>query len=193
MLFRSVEGSVEDGFTVTNTKKTHEITISKTDISGNEIEGAKIVLTDKSGNKVDEWISTETAHKVNLKPGEYVFKETLAPEGFKVVTDITFTVGNDGKVTVNDTQAKVNQDGVLVVTDNYSTDKITVNVNKKWIGAEADKATVKLMADGKEIQSVDLTKDNGWKHAFENDVCCRFVVYGQIGRASCRERVSSPV
>ncbi|MGY3724950.1 LPXTG cell wall anchor domain-containing protein, partial [Granulicatella balaenopterae] len=43
-----------------------------------------------------------------------------APKGFEVVTDITFKVDENGKVIVENNQATVNKEGVLVVVDDYS-------------------------------------------------------------------------
>ncbi len=43
------------------------VSMSKTDIGGNEVEGAKIQIIDKDGNIVDEWISTKEEHKIKKK------------------------------------------------------------------------------------------------------------------------------
>ncbi|MGY3725594.1 SpaA isopeptide-forming pilin-related protein, partial [Granulicatella balaenopterae] len=144
---------------VTDGYSSHDINISKADIDGNEIAGAKIVLTDKAGKQIDSWTSTKELHKVSLKPGTYIFKETLAPEGFEVVTDITFTINVDGTITVNDKQAKVNNDGVLVVTDGYSSHDI--NISKADIDGNEIAGAKIVLTDkaGKQIDSWTSTKE----------------------------------
>jgi uncharacterized surface anchored protein len=92
----------------------HEVKISKTDLGGTEIEGAKIVLKDAAGNVIDEWESTTKAHVVMLPEGTYTMIETVAPEGYnKVTTEMTFTVDKDGKVTLLTT--KVDNGGEIEV------------------------------------------------------------------------------
>lgn len=75
--------------------------IYKLDITnGKELPGAHLVLRDKKGNILDEWISSHQPHKITgLKPGEeYVLTEVLAPEGYGKEEEITFTVTGDGTV-----------------------------------------------------------------------------------------------
>lgn len=74
--------------------------ISKTDVTtGEELPGATLVITDSDGNVVEEWVSTDTAHRiVGIEPGDYVLTETIAPEGYLVATSIEFTVEPTGEV-----------------------------------------------------------------------------------------------
>ncbi len=55
----------------------------------------------------------------------------------------------------------------LKVTNKFTSPKITREVIKEWIGAKADSVKVKLLADGKEIQEIELNNSNNWKHTFE--------------------------
>lgn len=73
------------------------VSMSKTDIGGNEVEGAKIQIIDKDGNIVDEWISTKEEHKIkNLIENEtYTLHEETAPNGFVKATDVTFKVTDE--------------------------------------------------------------------------------------------------
>ena len=91
-------------FEVTTDKETQKLTMidkvvemTKTDISGEEIEGAEMQVLDKDGNVVDEWTSTKEAHKIsNLKENEtYTLHEEVASEGYVVATDIEFEVTTD--------------------------------------------------------------------------------------------------
>ena len=93
------------------------IKISKVDLGGKELAGAKIQLK-VDGEVVDEWTSTETPHEIILSPGTYVFHEVSAPKGYKVVTDIEFSVQEDGSIKIlsSTTDGKV-EEGTLIVTD----------------------------------------------------------------------------
>ncbi|MGL4588727.1 MAG: SpaA isopeptide-forming pilin-related protein [Mycoplasmatales bacterium] len=68
---------------------TNEIEITKRDFSSKEeLPGATIRITEKKSNKViDEWVSTETAHKTTLEYGDYQVCETLAPTNYELSTE----------------------------------------------------------------------------------------------------------
>ena len=51
---------------------------------------------------------------------------------------------------------------------NTNTEKVTVPVEKKWVGKSTNKVEVKLLADGTEKGSADLTSADSWKHEFKN-------------------------
>ena len=72
------------------------VSMSKVDIGGEEIEGAKLQVFDKDNNLIDEWTSTKEPHKIkNLKENEtYRLHEEIAPEGYVKATDIEFTVSD---------------------------------------------------------------------------------------------------
>lgn len=90
-------------FKVENTKDVQKVTmidkiveLTKTDIGGEEVEGAKIQVLD--GERiVDEWTSGKEAHKINgLEEGKtYILHEEVAPDGYVKATDIEFTVTTD--------------------------------------------------------------------------------------------------
>ncbi|MFV8395813.1 SpaA isopeptide-forming pilin-related protein [Corynebacterium hindlerae] len=86
----------------------HDIEISKVDLNGTELPGAKIKVVNKDGSEVASWESTDKPRRISVAPGEYVFQETAAPKGYKVVSDITFTVSAEGKVSTSDVQQTVN-------------------------------------------------------------------------------------
>ena len=74
---------------------------SKTDVTGDkELPGAKLTITDKDGNVVDEWTSTENKHTIEgLVVGkEYTMTEKIAPDGFVKASSITFKVENTKEV-----------------------------------------------------------------------------------------------
>ncbi|WP_124098220.1 SpaA isopeptide-forming pilin-related protein [Ruminococcus sp. Marseille-P6503] len=80
-----------------------KVEISKKDITGDdELPGATLQVIDKDGNVIEEWVSTEEAHYIEgvLIAGEtYTLKETIAPNGYALTSDIEFTVNADGSVT----------------------------------------------------------------------------------------------
>lgn len=90
-------------FKVENTKDVQKVTmidkiveLTKTDIGGEEVEGAKIQVF--NGEEiVDEWTSGKEAHKINgLEEGKtYVLHEEVAPDGYVKATDVEFTVSYD--------------------------------------------------------------------------------------------------
>lgn len=77
------------------------VELTKTDIGGEEVEGAKIQVLD--GEKiVDEWTSGKEAHKINgLEEGKtYTLTEKTAPYGYEMTESITFTVTTDKKTQI---------------------------------------------------------------------------------------------
>ena len=132
----------EDGVLLVENCKTH-VEVSVVDIgSGEETEGATVQVIDSNGNVVEEWTSTTENHEIEgLKTGEeYTLKETVAPEGYTVATDITFTIDETGKIT---TTGSVTEDGVLLV-ENCKT-HVEVSVVNIGSGEELEGATVQVI------------------------------------------------
>ena len=78
------------------------VDVSKEDVGGKEVKGAKMSVTDESGKTVDQWTSDGTSHRVKgLEEGKsYTIHELAAPNGYVIATDIPFTVSGadkDGK------------------------------------------------------------------------------------------------
>ncbi|MBQ0001054.1 MAG: LPXTG cell wall anchor domain-containing protein, partial [Clostridiales bacterium] len=124
-------GSVtEDGILLVEDDKT-SIQVSKVETgAGEELPGAHIEIIDSEGTIVEEWISGTEPHPiVGLKTGEeYTLRETVAPEGYTIATDTTFTINPDGTV---ESSGSVTQDGILLVED----DKTSIQVSKRETGA----------------------------------------------------------
>ena len=55
-------------------------------------------------------------------------------------------------------------EGFVII--NTSTDKISIPVEKKWVGEAAASTKVKLFADGLEVGETELNEANNWKHVF---------------------------
>ena len=73
------------------------VEISKEDISGIEIEGAKLQVLDEDGNLIEEWISGKEPHKVTgLEENKtYKLHEELAVGNYVKASDIEFKVTAD--------------------------------------------------------------------------------------------------
>lgn len=86
---------------ITNEKKTGGVEISKQDITNKEeLPGATLVVKDKDGNIIDEWVSTDKPHYIEkVPPGTYTLTETIAPAGYILSEEtITFEVKGDGTI-----------------------------------------------------------------------------------------------
>ena len=87
-----------------------KVEISKADMTdGRELPGAKLKITDASGNTIAEWETTGQPHRIErLKPGDYTLTETAAPAGYLLSEEVHFTVQETGeiqKVTMYDAPA----------------------------------------------------------------------------------------
>lgn len=141
-------------FKVENTKEIQKVEmidkiveISKQDISGNELEGATLVVTNiKTKNIVDKWISGKEPHKVTgLIEGEtYNLHEEIVVDGYVKASDIQFTVTDD-----KETQKVVMVDKVVKI---IKTDLVA--------GEEIEGAELKVVdEDGNTIDEWISTKE----------------------------------
>ena len=98
-------------FTVSKDKETQKIEmidkvvlVSKTDlVTGEELPGAELEVTDKEGNVIDKWTSTNEPHHVTgLEEGkEYTLTEKTCPYGYEVAESINFVVTTDKETQVS--------------------------------------------------------------------------------------------
>ncbi|MBE6851242.1 MAG: choice-of-anchor A family protein, partial [Ruminococcus sp.] len=156
----------EEGFTVTDgtpagvsgnkitmvdEKLYLEVNISKNDITGAEVNGAKLEVfyvessVDGEGNVVkeekvvDSWTSGTGVHTIqNLQAGrEYVLRETLAPQGYAIASDIVFKLDEEGNVTISDAlggEFTAPEENKVVMVDEYA--KQSVTISKQDIGGK---------------------------------------------------------
>lgn len=129
-----------------------KVEISKADMTdGHELPGAKLKITDTSGNTIAEWETNGQPHRIErLKPGDYTLTETAAPAGYLISEEVHFTVQETGeiqKVTMYDapahsliltkrdiaTNAKLS-DARLTIRDAYGT---TID---RWTTTDGDHA-----------------------------------------------------
>ena len=77
-----------------------KVEISKADMTdGRELPGAKLKITDASGNTIAEWETNGQPHRIErLKPGDYTLIETTAPTGYLLSEEVHFTVQETGEI-----------------------------------------------------------------------------------------------
>ena len=155
----TVTGNAEEGFIITNTITS--VKISKVDITDQkELAGAHIQVIDKDGNVVEEWDSTWEAHEVTgLKPGEtYTLRETVAPEGYTLTSDTTFTLKEDGTVNKDTTTTTISDNGTLLVEDSRTSVKVSkVDISD---GKELEGAHIQIIDQaGNVVDEWDSTKE----------------------------------
>lgn len=164
-------------FKVENTKDVQKVTmidkiveLTKTDIGGEEVEGAKIQVLD--GERiVDEWTSGKEAHKINgLEEGKtYILHEEVAPDGYVKATDIEFTVTTDKetqheklvnkivKVSKNDlTNGEELEGAELEITD------VEGNVIENWTSTK-EPHIVNGLEEGKTYTLTEKTAPYGYE------------------------------
>ena len=161
----------DDGVLLVQDSKTH-VEVSKVDVAGSkELAGATIQilrelkegevlddnettveLNDKTYVVVDEWTSeADKTHVVDglLTDTEYTLRETVAPDGYTITTNTTFTIDENGNVTSTGT---ISETGVLLVEDA----KTHIEVSKVDVtsGEELAGATIQILRELKEGETL---------------------------------------
>ena len=108
-----VRFEVAEGVPVTQVEMVDEPTrveAGKVDAAtGEPLAGATMQVVDAEGEVVEEWVSGGEPHLIEaLAPGDYVLRETEAPEGYALAEDVPFTVGETA-----DAQAVTMEDEAL--------------------------------------------------------------------------------
>lgn len=126
---------------------------------------------DDYGNLVKETINEEVATaELNAANNwkhtfkdvyEFYLSENGQPSKYKYYVKETEIAGYDSVITGN-------QDDGFVITNENTIDKISIPVEKKWSGDILESVTVKLLANGEEVQAIELNQANSWKHIFAN-------------------------
>ena len=167
-------------FTIENTSKVQKITMidkvvtmSKVDIAGEELEGAKMQVIDKDGNIIDEWTSSKEPHKINnlIENETYILREEVSINGYVKATDIEFTVSDEKKnehiemidkiVLISKTDLVTGEElpgAELVVTDEDG------NEIDRWISGETPHQVIGL-EEGKDYVLTEITCPYGFEQA----------------------------
>ncbi|MDO4853846.1 MAG: SpaA isopeptide-forming pilin-related protein [Coriobacteriia bacterium] len=78
------------------------ITFNKLASDGSAVKDAKLAIHDEAGKELDSWTTDGVGHVVKgLTPGKnYTLTETAAPNGYRVASELVFTVDEYGKVSI---------------------------------------------------------------------------------------------
>ena len=129
------------------------VEISKRDVYGNELKGAKMKLINVNGEIVDEWTSEGTNHVISELPaGAYTLKEIAAPDGYVIATDIGFTVDIYGNVTVENVESiatSENGNPLIVMVDD--TTKVEISKQDITNGKELPGAMLQIIDENGNI------------------------------------------
>ena len=168
-------------FTVSKEKKNEayimkdkQVTVTKTEVSGtDEVEGAKMTVTDEKGKTVDEWTSGKEEHYVSgLEDGKsYTLTETTAPNGYVKAESIEFTVSKDKvnqKVNMLDKQVSVTKTDITG-TQEVPGATLTVkdedgNTVDTWVSGDKEHY-VSGLEEGKTYTLIEETAPEGYVRA----------------------------
>ena len=177
----------KDGKEVTYTVTESAIAGYKAEVSGNQAAGFTVTnaSTDKVKIKVDKKWLGKVADSVTVKlmNGTQVVEEkTVAKTGEEKTWELSFeapkydAAGKEIAYTVTESaiagyKAEVSgsQSAGFVIT-NRDTEKVKINVNKKWLGKVADSVTVKLMNGAQVVEEKTVAKSGdskNWELSFE--------------------------
>lgn len=119
--------------------KEYSIEFCKKDesLSGAELKGATLQVLKNDGTKVDEWTSNGSTHKIKLVAGDYIFRETNAPNDYTKVSDIKFRVEANGTISIISKtnpkdEAQVSGSKLTVVDKKIPVVYKSLSVTKKW-------------------------------------------------------------
>ncbi|MBO4280285.1 MAG: Cys-Gln thioester bond-forming surface protein [Lachnospiraceae bacterium] len=136
-----------------------KVIISKVSlVSGEELAGAELTLTDESGTEVASWVTdgTQTVVSAVLNPGEtYTLTEVSAPQGYLTAETVCFRYGEDSPtVVMKDAPTVVVTAKKDRATDDYLPGaKMQIldtagNVMEEWVSTDSDHRTVAKLAAG---------------------------------------------
>ena len=99
-------------FTAEYQNETTKVEISKVDITNEEeLPGATLQIKSEAGKIIEEWISTDKPHLIEMLPvGDYVLSEKIPASGYTTATDVPFTIKDTGeiqKVVMKDDKTKL--------------------------------------------------------------------------------------
>ncbi|MGX7097871.1 Cna B-type domain-containing protein [Gemella bergeri] len=145
----------------------YSINLLKKDKDGGKaLKGAEFQVTRDATGQVIGKFTTDADGKISIKgllKDNYTIKETKAPDGYKLdPTEIKIgpnDFGSDKSVTkeVLNEKAKIKICGTKTWDDNNNQD-----------GKRPSKIKVKLLADGKEVATKEVTEKDDWKYSFDN-------------------------
>ena len=153
---KAISGDAANGFTITNTI-TGKVNIPVTKVwVGPEASSAKVTLyadgVEKDSvtlNAANNWV--------------HVFANL---DKYNNGTEIVYTITEEP--IANYDSAITGDVATGFTVTNTNTEKVAVDVTKNWVGPATDSVTIKLLADGVEVESAVLTATDNWMHTFSN-------------------------
>ncbi|WP_314111017.1 Cna B-type domain-containing protein [uncultured Solobacterium sp.] len=153
---KAITGDAANGFTITNTI-TGKVNIPVTKVwVGPEATSAKVTLyadgVEKDSvtlNAANNWV--------------HVFANL---DKYNNGTEIVYTLTEEP---ISNYDSAITGDVATGFTvTNTNTEKVAVDVTKNWVGPATDSVTIKLLADGAEVESAVITAAENWMHTFSN-------------------------
>lgn len=145
--------------TMVDAYQPHRVAIAKnsltdgiTNIAGATMSVTGRTLDGKSVNSIT-WITKQgQSQQLDLQPGTYTLSETNPPAGYTKADDITFSVGINGKITVD---GKIQTEGTLTMVDKPDTNGIFFSKTAVGGGAELAGAEFNLTGSTFEGKTID--------------------------------------
>lgn len=168
-----VTGDMDEGFVITNTEKPEpektSVSVEKKWVGGKETSITARLLAD--GEEIDQvvlsdenqWTHTFT-DLIKFSDGEeieYTITED-AVEGYE--TSITEDA-ETGMITITNTKEPEPE---KPVEPEEPKEKTSVTVEKIWVGGKEASVTVRLLADGREVNHAVLNEQNQWTFTFSD-------------------------
>lgn len=162
--------------------KKYSLSILKYDSDTNApLAGAKfkVFAADKDGNKFGSSIATlSTNKKGEASVGElvndyYLLEEVAAPTGY-ALPDKAIKLLVNAKKQTEAREKGVAADSVYKISNKKIEEKVNINGTKTWVDNNdkdknrPEKIVVKLLADGKEVASKEITAADNWQYSFDN-------------------------
>ena len=152
----AISGTATTGFTITNTI-TGKVSIPVTKVwIGKKADSVTVNLY-ADGVKIDSKQLTAANH------WQYTFTNL---DKYNNGNEIRYTVKEETLANYDSAITGDMANGFKIT--NTNTEKISIPVTKTWVGPAAASATVKLLADGVEKETVTLNAAGNWKHTFNN-------------------------
>lgn len=164
--------------------KKYGLSILKHDsVTNTPLAGAKfdVYTSDKDGNKYGSPLTTITtdnngrASIGDLINEYYLLEEVEAPTGYSLPDKATKLLVNVKKQTeANANPSLPTENAVYKIANKKVDEKVEVNGTKTWADDNDKdknrpaKVVIKLLADGKEIISKEVSADNEWKFSFSD-------------------------
>ncbi|MDU5341464.1 SpaA isopeptide-forming pilin-related protein [Anaerococcus vaginalis] len=105
---------------IKNNFKKYKVKFKKVDQDNKQLNTARLEIYSQDDTRIEGW-NTNIVAEVSLKPGVYKLKETKTPDGYKGISEITFTVKLDGSVELTNNE-NASLEGNLITVKNKKKD-----------------------------------------------------------------------